>query len=75
MLAVELSLFFQVFLFELQFPWNCDHEELVFVAEFPGARIFITGVTTLPALQDPSNTIQPDYYTSKVSDIIELMGP
>ncbi|KAL5548220.1 hypothetical protein UlMin_003451 [Ulmus minor] len=30
------------------------------------------GVTTLPNLQDPSNMIQPDYYTSKVSEILEL---
>ncbi|PON57648.1 2-phosphoglycolate phosphatase [Parasponia andersonii] len=37
--------------------------------------LVLSGVTTLPTLQDPSNKIQPDYYTSKVSDIFELMGP
>ncbi|KAF4379166.1 hypothetical protein G4B88_010560 [Cannabis sativa] len=27
--------------------------------------LVLSGVTTLPTLEDPSNTIQPDYYTSK----------
>lgn len=35
----------------------------------------ITGVTTQSILQDPSNGIQPDYYTAKVSDLLELLGP
>lgn len=33
-----------------------------------------TGVTTQSALQDPSNNIQPDYYTSKISDMLDLLG-
>ncbi|KAL5574844.1 hypothetical protein UlMin_016543 [Ulmus minor] len=37
--------------------------------------LVFSGVTTLPNLQDPSNKIQPDYYTSKVSDILELIEP
>ncbi|KAF4399439.1 hypothetical protein G4B88_022522 [Cannabis sativa] len=36
--------------------------------------LVLSGVTTLPTLEDPSNTIQPDYYTSKVSDIFDLMA-
>lgn len=31
-----------------------------------------TGVTTEPALQDPSNNIQPDYYTGKISDMLKF---
>lgn len=34
----------------------------------------ISGVTTLSTLNDPSNIIKPDYYTSKVSDILSLLG-
>lgn len=34
-----------------------------------------TGVTTLSALQDSSNKTHPDYHTSKLSDIFELMQP
>ncbi|EXB64607.1 hypothetical protein L484_017939 [Morus notabilis] len=37
--------------------------------------LVISGCTTLPDLLDPSNKIQPDYYTSKVTDIFELMRP
>ncbi|KAK7246028.1 hypothetical protein RIF29_40885 [Crotalaria pallida] len=36
--------------------------------------LVLSGVTTQSALQDPSNTIQPDYYTSKISDILDLTG-
>ncbi|XP_010245044.1 PREDICTED: phosphoglycolate phosphatase 2 [Nelumbo nucifera] len=36
--------------------------------------LVFTGVTTLSDLQDPLNNIHPDYYTSKVSDIFELLG-
>ncbi|KAL5769405.1 hypothetical protein ACOSP7_015947 [Xanthoceras sorbifolium] len=36
--------------------------------------LVLSGVTTQSTLQDPSNNIQPDYYTSKVSDILELLG-
>ncbi|KAF4399438.1 hypothetical protein G4B88_022521 [Cannabis sativa] len=36
--------------------------------------LVLSGVTTLPTLEDPSNTILPDYYTSKVSDIFDLMS-
>ncbi|GMP75906.1 hypothetical protein CsSME_00032827 [Camellia sinensis var. sinensis] len=32
-------------------------------------------VTTQSGLQDPSNHIQPEYYTSKVSDLLNLLGP
>ncbi|OMO64664.1 hypothetical protein COLO4_31948 [Corchorus olitorius] len=34
----------------------------------------IAGVTTQSTLDDSSNSIQPDYYTSKVSDILTLLG-
>ncbi|GMN36685.1 hypothetical protein TIFTF001_006227 [Ficus carica] len=37
--------------------------------------LVLSGCTTLPDLQDPSNKIRPDYYASKVSDILELMEP
>ncbi|KAK1552931.1 hypothetical protein Q3G72_025891 [Acer saccharum] len=36
--------------------------------------LVLSGVTTQSTLQDPSNNIQPDYYTSKISDILELLG-
>ncbi|KAL9451938.1 hypothetical protein AB3S75_007861 [Citrus x aurantiifolia] len=36
--------------------------------------LVLSGVTTQSTLQDPSNNIQPDYYTSQVSDILELLG-
>ncbi|KAK3223706.1 hypothetical protein Dsin_010731 [Dipteronia sinensis] len=36
--------------------------------------LVLSGVTTQSTLQDPSNIIQPDYYTSKISDILELLG-
>ncbi|OIW13878.1 hypothetical protein TanjilG_31767 [Lupinus angustifolius] len=34
--------------------------------------LVFSGVTTQSALEDPSNNIQPDYYTSKISDILDL---
>ncbi|KAF8414283.1 hypothetical protein HHK36_002285 [Tetracentron sinense] len=37
--------------------------------------LVLSGVTTQSVLQDPSNNIQPDYYTSSISDIFELLGP
>ncbi|KAK6932884.1 hypothetical protein RJ641_002508 [Dillenia turbinata] len=37
--------------------------------------LVLSGVTTLSALQDPANDIQPDYFTDKVSDLLELLGP
>ncbi|KAH7545405.1 hypothetical protein FEM48_Zijuj01G0090100 [Ziziphus jujuba var. spinosa] len=37
--------------------------------------LVLSGVTNLTTLQDDSNKIIPDYYTSKVSDIFEFMGP
>ncbi|XP_022133024.1 phosphoglycolate phosphatase 2 [Momordica charantia] len=37
--------------------------------------LVLSGVTTQSILQDPSNGIQPDYYTAKVSDLLELLGP
>ncbi|KAJ4836691.1 Phosphoglycolate phosphatase 2 [Turnera subulata] len=36
--------------------------------------LVLSGVTTQSTLQDPSNKILPDYYTSQVSDILELLG-
>ncbi|XP_074295146.1 phosphoglycolate phosphatase 2-like [Silene latifolia] len=37
--------------------------------------LVLSGVTTLGTLQDQTNTIIPDYYTDKVSDLLELLGP
>ncbi|KAA0025586.1 hypothetical protein IC582_018601 [Cucumis melo] len=37
--------------------------------------LVFSGVTTQSNLQDPSNHIQPDFYTSKMSDLLELLGP
>ncbi|KAL3740979.1 hypothetical protein ACJRO7_022145 [Eucalyptus globulus] len=36
--------------------------------------LVLSGVTTLSALQDPANDIQPDYYTNRVSDFLDLLG-
>ncbi|KAK7303444.1 hypothetical protein RJT34_14351 [Clitoria ternatea] len=36
--------------------------------------LVFSGCTTQSALQDPSNKIQPDYYTSKISDMLDLSG-
>ncbi|KAG6619744.1 hypothetical protein I3843_09G107800 [Carya illinoinensis] len=36
--------------------------------------LVLSGVTSQSTLQDPSNDIKPDYYTNKVSDILELLG-
>ncbi|KAK1296878.1 Phosphoglycolate phosphatase 2 [Acorus calamus] len=36
--------------------------------------LVLSGVTTLPMLEDSLNTIHPDYYTSKVSDILNFLG-
>jgi phosphoglycolate phosphatase len=35
--------------------------------------IIIAGVTTLPELQDASNTIHPDLYTNSVYDLVGLL--
>ncbi|KAH7660227.1 HAD-superfamily hydrolase subfamily IIA protein [Dioscorea alata] len=35
--------------------------------------LVLSGVTTLSALQDPSNEIHPNYYTSNVFNIVELL--
>ncbi|PIA26440.1 hypothetical protein AQUCO_09300026v1 [Aquilegia coerulea] len=35
--------------------------------------LVLSGVTTLSDLEDPSNTIHPDYYTSKVADVFEFL--
>ncbi|MQM04302.1 hypothetical protein Taro_037102 [Colocasia esculenta] len=35
--------------------------------------LVLSGVTTLPVLQDPANNIHPDYYTNRMSDIIDLL--
>eukprot|EP00252_Welwitschia_mirabilis_P012792 TRINITY_DN282_c0_g1_i1.p1 TRINITY_DN282_c0_g1~~TRINITY_DN282_c0_g1_i1.p1 ORF type:complete len:411 (+),score=54.76 TRINITY_DN282_c0_g1_i1:121-1353(+) len=32
--------------------------------------LVLSGVTTLPMLQNPRNKIQPDFYTSKISDLL-----
>ncbi|KAF3773904.1 Phosphoglycolate phosphatase 1B [Nymphaea thermarum] len=37
------------------------------------SKIFQLSVTTLAGLNDPSNNIHPDYYTEKVSDLMELV--
>ncbi|KAF9608972.1 hypothetical protein IFM89_012149 [Coptis chinensis] len=37
--------------------------------------LVLSGVTTLSVLQDPSNNIQPDYYTGKVADIFQFLRP
>jgi phosphoglycolate phosphatase len=34
----------------------------------------LSGVTTESTLKDPSNKIQPDFYTSQVPDILKLLG-
>ncbi|TYI79086.1 hypothetical protein E1A91_D06G260500v1 [Gossypium mustelinum] len=36
--------------------------------------LVLSGVTTQSTLDDPSNSIKPDYYTNKVSDILSLLG-
>ncbi|KAL9254870.1 Phosphoglycolate phosphatase 2-like protein [Drosera capensis] len=36
--------------------------------------LVLSGVTTESIVKDPSNEIQPDYYTSKVPDFLELFG-
>ncbi|KAK2984250.1 hypothetical protein RJ640_010209 [Escallonia rubra] len=35
--------------------------------------LVFSGVTTQSTLEDPSNDIRPDYYTSKVSDVLNLL--
>ncbi|KAK9681419.1 hypothetical protein RND81_10G000900 [Saponaria officinalis] len=37
--------------------------------------LVLSGVTTLSKLLDPANSIHPDVYTDKVSDLLELLGP
>lgn len=32
--------------------------------------LVLSGVTTLSMLQNPENSIQPDYYTDKLSDLL-----
>nr|KYP64198.1 Phosphoglycolate phosphatase [Cajanus cajan] len=34
--------------------------------------LVLSGVTTLPMLQSPNNSIQPDFYTNKISDFLSL---
>ncbi|KZV29443.1 hypothetical protein F511_28399 [Dorcoceras hygrometricum] len=34
--------------------------------------LVLSGVTTLPMLQNPENPIQPDFYTNKISDFLSL---
>lgn len=35
--------------------------------------LVLSGVTTLPELQSPTNNIHPDYYASNISNVIELL--
>ncbi|MED6188624.1 Phosphoglycolate phosphatase 2 [Stylosanthes scabra] len=35
--------------------------------------LVLSGCTTQSALQDPSNNIHPDYYTNKISDMLDLL--
>ncbi|XP_030968123.1 phosphoglycolate phosphatase 2 [Quercus lobata] len=37
--------------------------------------LVFSGVTSHSTLHDPSNSIEPDYCTNKLSDILELLGP
>jgi phosphoglycolate phosphatase len=37
--------------------------------------LVFSGVTSQSTLHDPSNSIEPDYYTNKLSDVLELLGP
>ncbi|KAF5742827.1 phosphoglycolate phosphatase 2-like [Tripterygium wilfordii] len=37
--------------------------------------LVLSGVTSESNLLDTSNTIQPDYYSNQVSDILKLLGP
>ncbi|CAK7323359.1 unnamed protein product [Dovyalis caffra] len=37
--------------------------------------LVLSGVTTQTTLQAPSNNVQPDYYTSQLSDLLDLLGP
>jgi phosphoglycolate phosphatase len=34
--------------------------------------LVLSGVTTLSMLQNPNNSIQPDFYTNKISDFLAL---
>lgn len=34
--------------------------------------LVLSGVTTLAMLQSPNNSIQPDFYTNKISDFLSL---
>ncbi|XP_065853585.1 phosphoglycolate phosphatase 2-like isoform X2 [Euphorbia lathyris] len=36
--------------------------------------LVLSGVTNQSTLEDPSNHIQPDYYTNQVSDLLDLLG-
>ncbi|WCJ28211.1 2-phosphoglycolate phosphatase 2 [Euphorbia peplus] len=36
--------------------------------------LVLSGVTNLSTLEDPSNLIQPDFYTNQVSDLLDLLG-
>lgn len=35
--------------------------------------LVLSGVTTLPELQDTSNNIHPDFYTNSVQDLVGLL--
>ncbi|PSS32834.1 Phosphoglycolate phosphatase [Actinidia chinensis var. chinensis] len=37
--------------------------------------LVLSGVTTQSTLQDPTNDILPEYFTSKISDLLNLLGP
>ncbi|KAK4793255.1 hypothetical protein SAY86_023690 [Trapa natans] len=36
--------------------------------------LVLSGVTSLSSLQDPSNRVQPDYYSNKLSDLLQLLA-
>ena len=56
------------------------HHFVVFISSYgmimlPNESLAIrpfSGVTSLPMLQSPDNTIQPDFYTNKISDFLSL---
>lgn len=35
--------------------------------------LVLSGVTSLSTLEDPSNEIHPEYYSGKLSDVLDLL--
>lgn len=54
---------------------NCEGSHYSIMNFLITSYIVMIGVTNLSTLKDPSNKILPDYFTSKVSDILGFMGP